>query len=184
MGTFPCNWPFVRGIHRSPVDSPHKAPVTQSFDVFFDVCLNQWLNKQWRCQWFGIPWHCHVIVMSSPTSYSRFRARLVIAGGCFTNIGWSLQNILSKFAYCTNCTSYVQSHALGTAQSFNLKFSPQMWFLALYNFMRLFWRAHETLVKHPPQGISNWIIKVLHQARVINGYVQKICNSTVRHRSH
>ena len=22
---FPCNWPFVRGIHRSPVNSPHKG---------------------------------------------------------------------------------------------------------------------------------------------------------------
>ena len=32
--------PFVRGIHRSPVDSPHKGPVTQT-DVFFDVSLNK-----------------------------------------------------------------------------------------------------------------------------------------------
>ena len=22
---FPCHWPFVRGIHRSPVNSPHKG---------------------------------------------------------------------------------------------------------------------------------------------------------------
>ena len=30
-------WPFVRGIHRSPVDSPHRRPVTQNSDVLFDV---------------------------------------------------------------------------------------------------------------------------------------------------
>ena len=30
-------WSFVRGIHRSPVDYPHKGPVTYSFDIFFDV---------------------------------------------------------------------------------------------------------------------------------------------------
>ena len=30
---FPYHWPFVRGIHRSPVDSPHKGPVMQSFDL-------------------------------------------------------------------------------------------------------------------------------------------------------
>ena len=30
-------WPFVRGIHRSPVA---QRPVTWSFDVFFDLCLN------------------------------------------------------------------------------------------------------------------------------------------------
>ena len=22
---FPCDWPFMRGIHRSPVNSPHKG---------------------------------------------------------------------------------------------------------------------------------------------------------------
>ena len=27
---FPYYWPFVREIHRSPVDSPHKGPVLQS----------------------------------------------------------------------------------------------------------------------------------------------------------
>ena len=26
----PRYWPFVRGIHRSPVDSPHKGPVAWS----------------------------------------------------------------------------------------------------------------------------------------------------------
>ena len=30
---FPRYWPLVRGIHRSPVNSPHKGPVTRSFDV-------------------------------------------------------------------------------------------------------------------------------------------------------
>ena len=35
-------------------------------------------------------------------------------------------------------------------QSSSLKFSPQMWFLALYIFARLFWRAWEMLVKQPP----------------------------------
>ena len=35
---FPRYWPFVRGIHRSPV--------TRSFDVFFDLRLNKRLSKQ------------------------------------------------------------------------------------------------------------------------------------------
>ena len=36
METFPRLWPFVRGTHRSPVNSPHKChAVTLSFDVFF-----------------------------------------------------------------------------------------------------------------------------------------------------
>ena len=45
-------WPFVRGIHRWPVNSPHKGRGTRSFDVFFDLRLNKWLSKQWWCWWF------------------------------------------------------------------------------------------------------------------------------------
>ena len=40
--------PFVRGIHRSPVNSPHKATITQAFDVplllVWTICwTNTWL---------------------------------------------------------------------------------------------------------------------------------------------
>ena len=63
---FPRYWPFVRGIHRWPVNSPHKGPVTQSFDVFFDLCMNKRLNKQSWSWWFETPsrqlWrHCNDI---------------------------------------------------------------------------------------------------------------------------
>ena len=43
---FPRYWSFVRGIHRRPVNSPHKGPVTRSFDVLFDLRLNKRLSKQ------------------------------------------------------------------------------------------------------------------------------------------
>ena len=39
-------WPFVRGIHRSPVNSSHKGQWRGAFDVFFDQRLNKRLNKQ------------------------------------------------------------------------------------------------------------------------------------------
>ena len=61
-------------------------------------------------------------------------------GGCFTNISRALQDVISKFVYCRNCTSYenfklklcmcAQNHI----QNFKLKFSPLMWFRALYFF--------------------------------------------------
>ena len=40
---------FVRGIHRGPT----QRPMTLSFDVFFDQCLNKWLSKQWWGWWFA-----------------------------------------------------------------------------------------------------------------------------------
>ena len=52
---FPRYWPFVRGIHRSPVNSPAQRPVTRSFDVFFDLRTNKRLSKQWWDWWFETP---------------------------------------------------------------------------------------------------------------------------------
>ena len=52
---FPCYWPFVRGIHRWPVNSSHKRPVTRNFDAFFDLRLNKWLSQQSWGWWFETP---------------------------------------------------------------------------------------------------------------------------------
>ena len=46
---FPRYWPFVRGIHRSPVNSPHNG---QWLDVFLDLRLNKPLSKHWWIWWF------------------------------------------------------------------------------------------------------------------------------------
>ena len=54
METFSALLAFVRGIisHRW---IPAKRPVTQSFDVFFDLPLNKRLSKRWRRLWFETP---------------------------------------------------------------------------------------------------------------------------------
>ena len=52
----------------SPVtgEFPAQGPVTQSFDVFFDLGLDQQFSKQWRRRRFETPWrslwrHCNVL---------------------------------------------------------------------------------------------------------------------------
>ena len=58
-------WPFVRGIHRSPVNSPHKGQGRGAL-LFSLICaLNKRLSKQSWCWWFKTPshplWrHCNV----------------------------------------------------------------------------------------------------------------------------
>ena len=44
---FPRNWPFVRGIHRSPVSSPHKGQwrVALMFSLIC-VSINDWVNNR------------------------------------------------------------------------------------------------------------------------------------------
>ena len=52
---FPRYWPFVRGIHRSPANSPHKGQrrVTLMFSL---ICaLNKRLSKQSWGWWFETP---------------------------------------------------------------------------------------------------------------------------------
>ena len=43
---FPCYWPFVRGIHRSPVDSPHKGQWCRA-SMFSLICAwtSSWANN-------------------------------------------------------------------------------------------------------------------------------------------
>ena len=78
---FPRNWPFVRGIHRSPVNSPHKGQ--WRFDVFFDLCLNKRLSKQSWGWWFEMPswllWRqCNVLCYSTPpVSMKHIRRRYI-----------------------------------------------------------------------------------------------------------
>ena len=49
---FPRYWLFVRGIHRSPVYSPHKGQWRGAFDVFFDLRPNKRLSKHLQGWWF------------------------------------------------------------------------------------------------------------------------------------
>ena len=44
---FPCYWPFVWGIHRSPVDSLHKGqwPGALMFSLIC-ACINGWVNNR------------------------------------------------------------------------------------------------------------------------------------------
>ena len=44
---FPRNWPFVRGIHRSPVNSPHKGQWRGAL-MFTLICarINGWVNTR------------------------------------------------------------------------------------------------------------------------------------------
>ena len=47
MNFFPRYWPFVRGIHRSPVNSPHKGQWRRAL-MFSLICtwINGWVNNR------------------------------------------------------------------------------------------------------------------------------------------
>ena len=51
-----CHWPYVRGIHKSLVDSPHKWPVTwKVFPRHVIIMCDEFLNVMVHQQ--GLRWH-------------------------------------------------------------------------------------------------------------------------------
>ena len=81
METFLCYWPFVRGIHRSPVNSPTKASDADVW-ISFDLHLNKRLSKQSRGRWFETP------------SCSLWRHR----NGCYELAKWKVILLLSSMS--------------------------------------------------------------------------------------
>ena len=75
---FPYYWPFVRGTHQSLVDSPHKGPVMQSFDVSFVVSQIKLLNKLWSNRWFQMPWRSRLWLSLMIIFFSSVHAVLLI----------------------------------------------------------------------------------------------------------
>ena len=61
---FPRYWPFVRGIHRSPVNSPHKGQWRGAL-MFSSICayINDWINNREAGDLRRHSAHCDVIVM-------------------------------------------------------------------------------------------------------------------------
>ena len=61
---FPRYWPFVRGIHRSPVNSPHKGQWRRAL-MFSLFCarINGWVNNREAGDLRRHQAHCDVIVM-------------------------------------------------------------------------------------------------------------------------
>ena len=80
---FPRNWPFVRGIHRSPVNCPHKGQWRGAL-MFSLICvwINDWVNNRDAGDLRRYLAHYDVIVMGTchPTSMSLtwIRAQLCI----------------------------------------------------------------------------------------------------------
>ena len=61
---FPRYWPFVRGIHRSPVKSPHKDQWRGALMLsLICVWINDWVNNREACDLRRYRAHYDVIVM-------------------------------------------------------------------------------------------------------------------------
>ena len=92
---FPRYWPFVRGIHRSPV--------TRSFDVFFDLRLNKQLSKQSWGWWFETPscslWrHCNEEPVHHQVWY--WPLKLECSVSSIRRVNWGKGMHISNYIHC------------------------------------------------------------------------------------
>ena len=101
---FPRNWPFVRGIHRSPVNSPHKGQWRGAL-MFSLICvwIKDWVNNREAGDFRRYRAHFDVIVMfaSSQTTYS-WNKRLSFRTGPHRKISdvfW-LQGLIQHLINC------------------------------------------------------------------------------------
>ena len=84
---FPRNWPFVRGIHRSPVISPHKGQ-WRGVLVFslIGVWINDWVNNDEAGDLRRYRAHYDVIVMIFMSSLSCTTPRYIACSNDYQNI--------------------------------------------------------------------------------------------------
>ena len=91
---FPRYWPFVRGIHRSPVNSPHKGQWRGAL-MFSLICarINGWVNngeagdlRRHRAHYdVGVMVYCVPLVMTLLTGTPHIYLGVVAS----TNISWT-----------------------------------------------------------------------------------------------
>ena len=90
---FPRYWPFVRGIHRSPVKSPHKGQWRGAL-TFSLICarINGWVNKRKAGDLRRYRVHYDVIVMIRRQRYwsaiSKIMTRCLAAPNHYLNQCW------------------------------------------------------------------------------------------------
>ena len=68
MEFFPRYWPFVRGIHRSPVNSPHKGQWRRALFSLICTWINGWVNNREAGDLRRHRTHYDVIVMIVATN--------------------------------------------------------------------------------------------------------------------
>ena len=99
---FPRYWPFVRGFTGR---FPSQRPVRRSFDVFFDLRMNKWLNKQSRRRWSETP-SCSVWRDCSGSA-TRFSARSCRPFWITPSVQWSIFGIIKSGK--TSCVTVVST---------------------------------------------------------------------------
>ena len=102
---FPCYWPFVRGIHQSPVDSPHKGQWRRAL-IFSLICTwtNGWANNRDVGDLRRYCAHYDVTVMMMVMALWRIDDPLYMRDWHLSGLSPNSQGICSSFPFISRIT--------------------------------------------------------------------------------
>ena len=99
---FPDYWRFVRGINRSPVESPHTMASDVEICRLVDVILNRLLNRRAHCGRFDAL--CHSCDVTLDTCYI---LRFVETLGLSESAGTLMKKCINRRSYDNVCVYYI-----------------------------------------------------------------------------
>ena len=138
---FPCYWPFVQGIHRSPVNSPHKGQWRRAL-MFSLICtwINDWVNNGEAGDLRRYCTHYDVTVMSADQSlwcimtwrgHNELREIQIVPWSFCLSCMWSQTSVITKIRlhFCISASFwYWARHLLISCDIFK----PQYWTLKCF----------------------------------------------------
>ena len=115
---FPRNWPFVWGIHRSPVNSPHKGQWRRALMfTLISTRINDWVNKREAGDLRRNRAHYAVIIMllcSAVITQFSSKSSQQTPHNSPVRASYRTPFVSTNFMFCpSNCTLYVMSLYIG-----------------------------------------------------------------------
>ena len=132
---FPRYWPFVRGIHRSPSDSPHKGQWRGA--VMFSLVSAWTTAEQTRSRWFETPWrslwcHCNgvsciAIEVRTCIDCWSHRKLLIIFFSDFISLCIHYHGKIGLYKVLLGNNYWYHSHILALCHSFAFIWTYYLW---------------------------------------------------------
>ena len=124
----PRNWPFVREIHRSPVNSPHKGQWRGAL-MFSLICarINGWVNNREAGDWRRHRAYYAVTVMSYASFALSHPCVVINTHTCFSMSRNLICAFTSFFCVCCDCLSmcvYMNLKVLGHFSCYDIPSDP------------------------------------------------------------
>ena len=117
---FPRYWPFVRGIHRSPVNSPHKGQWRGALMFsLISAWINRWVNNRVAGDLRRHPAHYDVIVMETMANINQVKT-VYIVSEMYCSMLWHTDFDLKTFI--CGCLQYKQQHCYAINKDMEYKY--------------------------------------------------------------